>query len=100
MIHLVQPTFLSFFFFLFFLFMKTLLIILIYCFSLLFIIFNWKIAKPFFIQNGLTIFQIPGSMWFTTIPGQSKIERKRYGYFLHITDMHVNTLFYYLFSFF
>jgi hypothetical protein len=78
--------------------MKTLLIIIIYCFSLLFIIFNWKITKPFFIQNGLTIFQIPGSMWFTTIPGQSKIERKRYGYFLHITDMHVKyNVFYYLF---
>ncbi|KAG1151393.1 hypothetical protein G6F37_003456 [Rhizopus arrhizus] len=29
-------------------------------------------------------------MWFITIPGQSKIERKRYGYFLHITDMHID----------
>lgn len=67
--------------------MKPVLIFTAYCFSVVVVIFHWKLAKPFLVKNGILLF--PGLLGFNRFP-IAEPKRERFGYFLHITDMHVS----------
>ncbi|KAI9282625.1 Metallo-dependent phosphatase-like protein [Sporodiniella umbellata] len=67
--------------------MKPVLIFTAYCFSILLIVYHWHKAMPFFVNNGLLSY--PGIIGFSRFP-VSTHKKPQFGYFLHITDVHMD----------